>query len=66
MEEEQREVRDFIKNIKDRYRDMLRFAKNLEPEGWVDQGLKDGVRMYSKRESGTVGMLMETEISLPV
>ena len=59
-------MREFIQNIKDRYKDMLKFAKHLTPEGWVDQGFKDGVRMYSRRESGTVGMLMETEINLPV
>ena len=30
-DEEQKEIRAFIQNIKDRYVDLLNFAKNVEP-----------------------------------
>jgi|JI10StandDraft_1071094.scaffolds.fasta_scaffold2453980_1 hypothetical protein len=31
-------------------------------EGWEDQGEKDGVHMYTRREEGTIGALMEKNI----
>jgi hypothetical protein len=35
-------------------------------EGWVDEGNKNDVQMYSKREEGSVGILMERIIDIPV
>ena len=33
---------------------------------WENQGLKGDIQMYSRREGGTVGMLMEKDIDIPV
>lgn len=45
---------------------MLGFHSFLGQSGWEDQGEKEGIKMYTKREDGTIGALMEKTIEIPV
>lgn len=56
----------FLKQIQEEHDEMLRFYAFLGQSGWEDQGEKDGIKMYTRREDGTIGALMEKTIEVPV
>ena len=64
--QEKSETEEYMKDVRERYNEMISLAKCLEKEGWEDQGEKDGIKMYSRRDGGTVGVLMEAEVDVPV
>jgi len=41
---------------------MIDFATYLEPQGWEKQGTDEGIEIYSRRDSGTVGILMKSSV----
>lgn len=45
---------------------MVRFTKYIDRQYWQDHGDKEGVRLYTNREGGTVAVMMETVIDVPV
>ena len=45
---------------------MVKFAKCLDKKYWTDQGTSNTIKFYSRRDTGTVGMLMEVDVEVPV
>jgi len=39
---------------------MVKFAGYIEQEGWEDQGVKNNIHTYTKRDGNSVAALVET------
>ena len=45
---------------------MIKFAKIMNKEDWNEVWEKNGIKIYSRRHNGTVGILTEKVIDIPV
>ena len=65
-EGERRELEQFMSNVRYSYQEVVKFARYIDKDGWKEAGEKNGIKIYSRRDNGTVGILTERVIEIPV
>lgn len=47
-------------------KDLIHYWNLMDKNGWEDAGEEDQIRIFTKRDEGTVAVMMEREMDIPM